>query len=96
MLMLHMQCIVTYSNNHHSGTIPESLFTLTALTQLFLEDIRHLSGSLSSHIGRLTAIELFTVAGGQLSGTLPSALWRLTTLTFIGVFENSISGKLRI
>ena len=80
-----------------SGTIPPSVYDLPKLSLWFLTTV-HLSGTLSSAIGRLTSLYQFTVAAAQtmnkFSGTLPKEISGLTTMGFMGVYENAFSGTL--
>ncbi len=61
-----------------SGTLPESLSVLTALTRLQLSN-NALTGSIPS--GSMPALKALLLANNELSGSVPESLQNLTALT---------------
>ncbi|KAD5961713.1 hypothetical protein E3N88_13186 [Mikania micrantha] len=79
-----------------SGTIPDSLYNLSLLTNISLSDNR-LTGSLHTTIGRMFPYLAFLqLWGNQLTGPLPSSVSNCSRLIHFEVFENKFSGKLTI
>eukprot|EP01079_Euglenida_sp_SAG-EU17-18_P013013 gene13013-biopygen8042 len=67
-------------NSQLSGTLPEALGQMTALTDLYLYG-NQLSGTLPEALGQMTALTHLYLDDNQLSGTLPEALGQMTALT---------------
>eukprot|EP01079_Euglenida_sp_SAG-EU17-18_P012738 gene12738-biopygen7776 len=73
--------------NQLSGTLPEALGQMTALTEL---DI----GTLPEALGQMTALTSLDLRNNQLSGTLPEAMGQMTALTHLHLEDNQLSGTL--
>eukprot|EP01094_Clydonella_sp_ATCC50884_P016195 TRINITY_DN2693_c0_g1_i1.p1 TRINITY_DN2693_c0_g1~~TRINITY_DN2693_c0_g1_i1.p1 ORF type:complete len:538 (+),score=141.00 TRINITY_DN2693_c0_g1_i1:147-1760(+) len=77
--------------NRLAGTLPPALFSLSALTDLFL-GANQFTGTLSNDIARLTALQQLDVSETKISGTLPSKLFTLTDLSYLNVGLNRFTG----
>jgi len=71
--------VLRLDKNQLTGTLPPTLFSLTALTSLVL-DTNLLSGTLSPAIGNLPALEILSLFDNHFIGTVPDDLERLTRL----------------
>ncbi len=72
--LLYMSEILSvWRNPNMTGTIPDSLYNLTKLEQLFLAE-NDFSGTLSTDIGNLRRLSHLQIYGNNFSGTLPSEL----------------------
>nr|KAJ3420416.1 hypothetical protein HK105_005694 [Polyrhizophydium stewartii] len=80
-------------HNQFTGSIPDSLGKLTALTALSLNN-NQLSGPIPSSLGNLAQLQSLDLSGNQLSGEVPSSLGSLTSLTALGFGTNQLSGRI--
>ena len=81
------------SSNELSGSIPEALGNLSALTILRLAN-NELSGSIPEGLGRLTALTSLHLDNNELSGSIPEGLRGLSTLTDLHLDNNKLSGSI--
>lgn len=75
-----------------TGTIPESLDSLTNLSGLFLS-LNLLTGTIPSSIGGIQGLQLFTLTNA-LTGTIPTEFDRLNNLVIFACSFNDLSGFL--
>lgn len=68
-----------------------SVISLTSLSWL----CSYLSGTLNSHIGKLTQINEFFLDDNELTGTIPSQIGKLLNATYISL-ANNYFGKVYI
>jgi Leucine-rich repeat (LRR) protein len=80
-------------SNQFSGTLPLSIFTLSNLTNLNL-DQNHIGGTISSHIGQLTSVVDMTLNNNAFTGTIPFTIAQMTLLEGIMINNNRLSGVL--
>jgi Leucine-rich repeat (LRR) protein len=76
-----------------SGTIPDTIATLTGVTSLEL-DGNAITGVIPVAIASLTALGWLNLASNTISGTLPGAIASMTALTNLNLENNAISGTL--
>jgi hypothetical protein len=81
----------TYLKSPIRGTLPESLFNLTLLSQLEL-CCGALTGTLSSRFAGLTALRVLGLHFNQFSGTIPPILSSMTSLRIVRVHNNLLTG----
>lgn len=62
-----------------TGEIPDDLYGISTLTSLALE-ANELLGTISSHIGELTRLEILRITSTRLNGTLPTELFSIGAL----------------
>ena len=77
---------VWLDGTHLSGTIPDSLGHLIALTRLGLQNTR-ISGTIPDSFCLLTALTHMDLGRTTLSGTIPDSLSSLTALTGLKLCE---------
>jgi Leucine-rich repeat (LRR) protein len=81
-------------NQGVKGPLPEGIFTnMTMLTRLFLGDMS-LTGTLSTNIGNLKALEYLQIKNNNLNGTLPKSIGQCTSLLAIEADGNDFVGPL--
>ncbi|KAF2573765.1 hypothetical protein F2Q70_00000166 [Brassica cretica] len=83
------------SANQFTGSIPESLGTLSSLSDMSLND-NQLSGELPDVFQNLVGLINLDISANNLSGTLPSSMESLSALTTLHVQNNQISGTLDV
>jgi Leucine-rich repeat (LRR) protein len=76
--------------NAFHGTFPRD-FSFTTLENLHLHNI-HLSGTISSNIGRLTNLSKLYLQGNALTGTVPPVIHGMETLTQLFLYNNNLTG----
>ncbi|KAL8241358.1 hypothetical protein R6Q59_014713 [Mikania micrantha] len=92
----HLKSLKDLGSCNLSGTIPDSLYNLSFLTNISLVD-NQLTGSLHTTIGgMLPNLVLLQLWGNQLTGPLPSSISNCSRLKDFEVFENKFNGKLKI
>lgn len=74
-----------------SGTIPDSLYTLSHLQILDLAG-NSLTGQISPSIGGLTELQLLSLGGNELTGPIPAACSALTQLATLDLSSNKLEG----
>jgi len=81
------------TDSYLSGPIPDELYGLTKLEQLFL-NYNQFSGRLSSKVGDLINLESLYLTGNQLSGPIPNHIGYLNKLKILALAENSLDGTI--
>jgi hypothetical protein len=79
--------------NQFNGTIPEELFDLDHLHQIFLNN-NHFSGKIPSGIKAMTGLTVLKLSNNKLTGPMPSDLGLLTNLQQLDVKQNELSGAI--
>lgn len=74
--------------NRLSGSIPD-MSELSNLRVLSLRE-NQINGSISTSLGRVTALELLQIGVNQITGTIPSELGLLTALTDLNLRDNKV------
>jgi hypothetical protein len=79
--------------NNLTGTIPESIGSLTSLTALLLA-ANNLIGTIPYSFGSLTSLQALYIQGAPLAltGTLPSSMSQLTRITTLYLHGSGICG----
>jgi len=81
-----------------NGTIPTELGRLDQLTTLYLGDsfdkTRYLTGSIPSHIGRMTLLQALSIRNARLTGVIPSEIVNLWNLTELYLTGNKLLGDI--
>lgn len=83
------------SANQFTGSIPESLGTLSFLNDMSLND-NLLSGELPDVFQNLVGLINLDISSNNISGTLPPSMENLLTLTTLRVQNNQLSGTLDV
>ncbi|KAG2330771.1 hypothetical protein Bca4012_019655 [Brassica carinata] len=83
------------SANQFTGSIPESLGTLSSLSDMSLND-NQLSGELPDVFQNLAGLINLDISANNLSGTLPPSVQSLSALTTLHVQNNQLSGTLDV
>ena len=78
--------------NNLSGTIPESIGNLTALTSLRLNK-NNISGIIPETIGNLTNLKDLSLFANQLTGPIPYSVGKLVNLEELYLSTNQLSGS---
>ncbi len=76
-----------------AGPIPEELFDLSALQQLYLDRVG-LAGPLPPGIGELTALQRLTLRRTGLGGPIPAELGQLVNLQVLHMADNDLTGPI--
>ena len=83
----------TTSTSTLKGTLPEEIFTLLPyLENILVSGHAELTGTLSSHIGRLTHLKGLYLDRCHFTGTLPTEVGLLTNLTELWINNNQFNG----
>lgn len=84
-----------------SGSIPDSIDSLTELKYLVLPRLAGLggidggmSGPLPSAIGSLSKLEMLDLTGHNFSGEIPSSFQNITNLTSLKLMNNALTGDI--
>ena len=80
-------------NNNLSGTLPDLLADLSALTSLDLSGNTGLTGTIPTVIGSLAALTSLDLSDGGWSGAIPTELGSLTSLTTLDLGGNALTGE---
>ena len=80
-------------NNNLSGTLPDLLADLSALTSLDLSGNTGLTGTIPTVIGSLAALTSLDLSDGGWSGAIPVELGSLTSLTTLDLGGNALTGE---
>ena len=80
-------------NNNLSGTLPDLLADLSALTSLDLSGNTGLTGTIPTVIGSLAALTSLDLSDGGWSGAIPVELGSLTSLTSLDLGGNALTGE---
>ena len=81
------------TNNYLSGAIPNELFYLKKLENLFL-NFNKFNGHIPKKIGQLTNLENLFLMSNELSGQIPANIGKLTNLKILSLAENMIYGSI--
>jgi len=81
------------SGNTFSGSIPDSIFSLTRLRELALGS-NQLNGTISTRIGQLTALTYLRLDDNSFTSTIPAEVEALTQLNLADFSQNSFTGVL--
>ena len=80
-------------NNNLSGTLPDLLADLSALTSLDLSGNAGLTGTIPATLGSLAALTSLDLSDGGWSGAIPVELGSLTSLTTLDLSGNALTGE---
>ena len=80
-------------NNNLSGTLPDLLADLSALTSLDLSGNAGLTGTIPATLGSLAALTSLDLSDGGWSGAIPVELGSLTGLTTLDLGGNALTGE---
>ncbi|KAJ0695288.1 putative protein kinase RLK-Pelle-LRR-V family [Helianthus annuus] len=83
------------ADNNFTGSLPDTLSSLTQLSALSLND-NNLSGEIPDSFEGLTALVNLDLSSNSLSGELPSSLGSLSSLTTFHLQNNQLSGTLDV
>ncbi|XP_071719939.1 protein STRUBBELIG-RECEPTOR FAMILY 3-like [Rutidosis leptorrhynchoides] len=81
--------------NQITGSIPESLSTLSQLTDLSLNK-NHLSGVIPDSFQQLMALTNLDLSANNLSGTLPPSMANLSSISILHLQNNHLTGVLNV
>jgi Leucine-rich repeat (LRR) protein len=76
---------------NHCSIKTSPTFHLSRAENLHLHNI-HLSGTISSNIGRLTNLSKLYLQGNALTGTVPPVIHGMETLTQLFLYNNNLTG----
>ncbi|KAA3629119.1 MAG: T9SS C-terminal target domain-containing protein, partial [Bacteroidetes bacterium] len=79
------------SDNSLIGSIPESIWNLPDLADIWL-DHNGLTGSILNDLGALQNLKSIDLSFNDLEGDIPESLWELPNLEFIILKENEFTG----
>jgi len=85
--------VLHLDNNLLTGTIPDGVWSLTYLTELFLGGNNY-NNNLSSSIGNLVNLQQFDIESAGITGTIPSELWSLDKLFYLNIGLNLMTGTI--
>jgi hypothetical protein len=86
--------IFDLQNNHLVGTIPVSIYNLSALNLFSVSNNTLLGGTISSLVGQLTNLARFEAGQTKLVGTIPDELYTLKFLTHIVLSNATMTGPM--
>lgn len=81
-----------YGNNL-SGSLPNSLGLLSALTELFL-GYDPIIGTIPNEIGNLTELRVLSITDCEIEGAIPTTINNLQNLELLYLFNNQLSGTI--
>jgi Leucine-rich repeat (LRR) protein len=81
------------SDNSFSGSILDSIVSLTQLVTLALSD-NNFSGSIPNSIASLTQLIFLDISNNIFSGSIPDSIASLTQLDFLDMSHNNFSGPI--
>ncbi|XP_027350498.1 phytosulfokine receptor 1-like [Abrus precatorius] len=84
---------LSINGNDLSGSLPESIFQLQKLSELYMQDNK-LSGPLSKRVGNLLNLVELDISNNQFYGTLPNVFGSLTRLKVFSADSNRLTGQL--
>ncbi|KAK7393793.1 hypothetical protein VNO78_22357 [Psophocarpus tetragonolobus] len=76
-----------------AGSLPESISSLTELTQLILSP-GIVTGPIPPQLGQLTKLRVISLPSNRLTGTIPSTLSSLRNLHTVDLSHNELTGSL--
>lgn len=84
---------LSLSGNGLNGTIPESLGTLSGLTQIDFRD-NELAGEIPGALGNLSNLLSLNLTGNRLTGTVPEVLENLSKIETLALGDNELTGTI--
>jgi receptor kinase-like protein len=84
--------VLIFANCEFSGTLPDSLSSLSASLKYLSLSENAISGSIPKDIGNLFNLQVLDLADNSFTGNLPSSLARLKILQKFYASDNSITG----
>ena len=85
--------ILNLSLNKLNDTIPNELFNLLNLEELYLND-NYLIGPISDNIAKLQQLNILSIIGNEISGNIPSEIGDLNNLREIFLNDNQLNGTI--
>lgn len=82
--------VLRLDDNKLSGSLPDSLYNLTGLTELYLHE-NQFSGTLSPEIAKLSQLQHLFLGHNAFSGTLPDEIGNLYNLISLRIEHNQFS-----
>lgn len=83
-------------NNNIQGELPFELALLSSLNRISLKNPvgtpPYIRGSISSHLGNLTALTSVVISGNQFSGGIPVELGKWTNVETLDLSDNGVNG----
>ncbi|CAI8607430.1 unnamed protein product [Vicia faba] len=86
-------CVIDFSNNRLSGTIPLELSSLAALQSLNLSQNQFM-GTIPQEIGNMKALESLDFSNNTLSGEIPQSMSALSFLEVLNLSFNNFRGEI--
>ncbi len=87
--------LLDLSYNDLEGSIPESLYELLSLEELWLE-YNFLEGNLSRSLGNLHGLQYLGLRYNSFNGQLPNTIGNLQNLEFLDIYGNNFDGNIPI
>jgi hypothetical protein len=81
------------SENQLSGTLPDSVMSLSSLHTLYLHQNR-LNGTLPTSVGVLSALRILSIFGNELSGAIPTELGSVASMEQLVAHGNQFAGTI--
>ena len=81
------------NDNMLHGTLPESVYSLAAVTRLAVHN-NPLMGTISNSIALLSNLKSMELNGCSFNGTIPSNIATLSSLNYLGLGSNMFSGTI--
>ena len=81
------------AGNQITGAIPSDLYDLTSIRKIFMNN-NLFTGSISSEVSKMAALQEIYLAGNQLTGHIPPELAGLQSISRIDLELNYLSGNL--
>ncbi|KAF3678807.1 putative serine/threonine-protein phosphatase PP2A catalytic subunit-like isoform 1 [Capsicum annuum] len=82
------------SNTQLRGVLPERVFHLSNLEELYLP-YNSLTGPIPSNVSGLQNLQYLYLSSNHLNGTIPSWIFSLPSLSWLELSNNSFSGKIQ-
>ena len=94
-VMLRTAMYIIVSDNHLSGTIPESLYSCSGLRALAVESNRF-RGSLPDQVAFLRELSILAISSNDLSGALPPAIGSLMSISGLLFADTLLEGSIPV